>query len=157
MELSNKNLPCIADVDVLVCGGGPAGIGAALCASREGASVMIVEMGGCLGGIATAGMMSHWGGESSSKVMQEIFVRSRETDLGYSWIDENNPGENAIPHDIQMIVLEEMMRESGVKILYYSMVCDAITENGSIVGVTVQNKSGKGFICAKCEIGRAHV
>lgn len=152
MELSNKNLPCIADVDVLVCGGGPAGIGAALCASREGASVMIVEMGGCLGGIATAGMMSHWGGESSSKVMQEIFVRSRETDLGYSWIDENNPGENSIPHDIQMIVLEEMMRESGVKILYYSMVCDAVTENGSIVGVTVQNKSGKGFIRAKCVI-----
>ena len=152
MELLNKNMPCIADVDVLVCGGGPAGIGAALCASREGASVMIVEMGACLGGIATAGMMSHWGGESSSKVMQEIFVRSREMDLGYSWIDENNPGENSIPHDIQMIVLEEMMREEGVKILYYSMVCDAIVENGRIVGVTVQNKSGKGFIRAKCVI-----
>lgn len=152
MELSNKNLPCIADVDVLVCGGGPAGIGAALCASREGASVMIVEMGGCLGGIATAGMMSHWGGESSSKVIRELFVRSRETDLGYSWIDENNPGENSIPHDIQMIVLEEMMREEGIKILYYSMVCDAVTENERIVGVTVQNKSGKGFIRAKCVI-----
>ena len=152
MELLNKNMPCIADVDVLVCGGGPAGIGAALCASREGASVMIVEVGACLGGIATAGMMSHWGGESSSKVMQEIFVRSREMDLGYSWIDENNPGENSIPHDIQMIVLEEMMREEGVKILYYSMVCDAIVENGRIVGVTVQNKSGKGFIRAKCVI-----
>jgi hypothetical protein len=113
---------------------------------------MIVEMGGCLGGIATAGMMSHWGGESSSRVMQELFVRSREMDLGYSWIDENNPGENSIPHDIQMIVLEEMMREEGIKILYYSMVCDAVTENERIVGVTVQNKSGKGFIRAKCVI-----
>ena len=150
--VKEQGMPCVADVDVLVCGGGPAGIGAALCASREGASVMIVEMGGCLGGIATAGMMSHWGGESSSKVMQEIFVRSREMDLGYSWIDENNPGKNSIPHDIQMIVLEEMMQEECVKILYYSMVCDAIVENGRIVGVTVQNKSGKGFIRAKCVI-----
>jgi hypothetical protein len=150
--VKEQGMPCVADVDVLVCGGGPAGIGAALCASREGASVMIVEMGGCLGGIATAGMMSHWGGESSSKVMQELFVRSREMDLGYSWIDENNPGENSIPHDIQMIVLEEMMREEGIKILYYSMVCDAVTENERIVGVTVQNKSGKGFIRAKCVI-----
>lgn len=150
--VKEQGMPCVADVDVLVCGGGPAGIGAALCASREGASVMIVEMCGCLGGIATAGMMSHWGGESSSKVIWELFVRSREIDLGYSWIDKNNPGENSIPHDIQMIVLEEMMREEGIKILYYSMVCDAVTENERIMGVTVQNKSGKGFIRAKCVI-----
>lgn len=150
--VKEQGMSCVADVDVLVCGGGPAGIGAALCASREGASVMIVEMCGCLGGIATAGMMSHWGGESSSKVIWELFVRSRKMDLGYSWIDENNPGENSIPHDIQMIVLEEMMREEGIKILYYSMVCDAVTENERIVGVTVQNKSGKGFIRAKCVI-----
>ena len=150
--VKEQGMPCVADVDVLVCGGGPAGIGAALCASREGASVMIVEMGGCLGGIATAGMMSHWGGESSSKVIWELFVRSRKMDLGYSWIDENNPGENSIPHDIQMIVLEEMMREEGIKILYYSMVCDAVTENERIMGVTVQNKSRKGFIRAKCVI-----
>ena len=152
MSFVNQNeqtLPCIANVDVLVCGGGPAGIGAALCAAREGVSVMIVEMGGCLGGIATAGMMSHWGGKSSSKVMQEIFVRSREMDLGYSWIDENNPGKNAIPHDIQMIVLEEMMREANVRVLYYTMVCDAIVEEGRIVGVTVQNKSGRSVIRAK--------
>lgn len=145
-------VPCIADVDVLVCGGGPAGVGAALCAARLGVSVMILEMSGCLGGIATAGMMSHWGGYSSSKIMQEIFVRSREIDLGYSWIDENKPGANAIPHDLQMIVLEEMMKETGVQILYHTMVCDAVVENDRIVGVTVQNKSGKGFIKAKCVV-----
>ena len=138
-----------AEVDVLVCGGGPAGVGAALRAAREGAKVMIAEMGGCLGGIATAGMMSHWGGTSSSKIMQEICARSREKDLGYSWLDTNQPGNNSIPHDIQMIVLEEMMKEYNVEILYYTMVCDAIIEDGAIVGVTVQNKSGKGFILAK--------
>ena len=55
----------IAEVDVLVCGAGPAGIGAAIMASRLGASVMVVEAQGCLGGIATAGMMSHWGGRRS--------------------------------------------------------------------------------------------
>lgn len=138
-----------AEVDVLVCGGGPAGVGAALRAAREGAKVMIAEMGGCLGGIATAGMMSHWGGTSSSKIMQEIFVRSREKDLGYSWLDTNQPGNNSIPHDLQMIVLEEMMQEHNVDILYYTMVSDAIIEDGKIVGVTVQNKSGKGYILAK--------
>lgn len=145
-----KSLPLFGDVDVLVCGGGPAGIGAALRAAREGASSMIVEMGGCLGGVATAGMMSHWGGKSSSKILQEIFVRSREKDLGYTWIDENEPGKvNGIPHDIQMIVLEEMMQEDHVEILYYTMVCEAVLEDDRIIGVTVQNKSGRGFIRAK--------
>lgn len=150
---SIKSLPCVDDVDVLVCGGGPAGIGAALRAAREGMSVMIVEMGGCLGGVATAGMMSHWGGRSSSKIMQEIFVRSHEKDLGYTWIDSNEPGKtNGIPHDLQMIVLEEMMREDNVKILYYTMVCDAVLCDDRIIGVTVQNKSGRGFIKAKCVV-----
>jgi len=145
-----EKIPCIAAVDVLVCGGGPAGIGAALRAAREGASVMIVEMGGCLGGIATAGMMSHWGGKSSSKIMREIWMRSREKDLGYTWVETNEPGRlNGIPHDLQMIVLEEMMKEDNVQILYYTMVCDAIVEEDTIVGVTVQNKSGRGFIKAK--------
>ena len=65
-------VPMIADVDVLVCGTGPAGIGAALRAAREGVSVMAVEAQGCLGGIATAGMMSNWGGRSSSKILEVV-------------------------------------------------------------------------------------
>ena len=73
-EYINENIqvPIIADVDVLVCGAGPAGIGASIRAAREGVSVMLVEAQDCIGGIATAGMMSHWGGRSSSKIMQEI-------------------------------------------------------------------------------------
>ena len=43
-----QQLPCMGEFDVLVCGGGPAGIGAALRAAREGVSVLVVEMGGCL-------------------------------------------------------------------------------------------------------------
>ena len=145
-------LPCIADVDVLVCGGGPAGVGAALRAARQGVSVMIVEMGGCLGGIATAGLMSHWSGRSSSKIMQEIFVRSREIDLNYSWIDKNDAGAHAIPHDLLMIILEEMMKEAGVQILYHTFCCEAVMDKDRITGVTIQNKTGKGFIKATCVI-----
>lgn len=152
MDVNMSNIPCIASVDVLVCGGGPAGVGAAIRAGREGAKTLIVEMGGCLGGIATAGMMSHWGGRSSSKIMQEIFARSREKDLGFSWIDENEAGKNAIPHDLQMIVLEEMMRESNVEVLYYTTVCEAMVEKDRIIGVIVQNKNGRGMILAKCVV-----
>ena len=77
-EEKSKRIPVIASVDVLVAGGGPAGVGAALMAAREGVNVMLLEMEGCLGGVATAGMMSHWTGSSSSRILDEIYDRCEE-------------------------------------------------------------------------------
>ena len=145
----NNRVPMIADVDVLVCGAGPAGIGASIMAARMGVSVMLVEAQGCLGGIATAGMMSHWGGRSSSKIMPEIWDLSYEKSKDIGWIDENKSGRNAIYHDIQKIVLEEMVLKEKIKVLYYTFVCKAVVEEGAVVGVIVENKSGRGFIRAK--------
>lgn len=144
-----NNTPEIASVDVLVCGGGPAGLGASICAAREGVSVMIVESMGCLGGIATAGMMSHWGGRSSSKVMQEIFALTYEKAKDVGWDEGNGCGTNSIYHEVQKIVLEEMMLKENVRVLYHTTVCKAVVENGAIIGAIVENKSGRGFIRAK--------
>ena len=145
----NNQVPMIADVDVLVCGAGPAGIGASIMAARQGVSVMLVEAQGCLGGIATAGMMSHWGGRSSSKVMPEIWDLAYEKSKDIGWTEENKCGKDAIYHDIQKIVLEEMVLKEKIKVLYYTLVCKAVVEDGAIVGVIVENKSGRGFIRAK--------
>ncbi len=148
IEESNQ-IPVIADVDVLVCGGGPAGVGAAIRAAREGVSVMVVEAMDCLGGIATAGMMSHWGGRSSSKIMQEIFDLTYEKAQDAGWYNPNCCGKDAIYHDVQKIVLDEMFLKENIRVLYYTHVCKAVVENGSIIGVIVENKSGCGFIKAK--------
>ncbi|MBQ2810089.1 MAG: FAD-dependent oxidoreductase [Clostridia bacterium] len=145
----NNQVPMIADVDVLVCGAGPAGIGASIMAARLGASVMLVESQGCLGGIATAGMMSHWGGRSSSKIMPEIWDLTYEKAKDIGWAQENKSGKDAIYHDIQKIVLEEMVLKEKIRVLYYTLVCKAVVEDGAIVGVIVENKSGRGFIKAK--------
>jgi flavin-dependent dehydrogenase len=53
-----RYLPVRAEVDVLVCGGGPAGIGAALAAAREGARTLPIERWGQLGGVWTAGLLN---------------------------------------------------------------------------------------------------
>ena len=52
-----RSVPVVADVDVLVAGGGPAGVGAALAAARTGAKTMVVEQSGMLGGMATQGLV----------------------------------------------------------------------------------------------------
>lgn len=148
IEETNK-IPCLYDVDVLVCGGGPAGIGAAIRAARLGVSVMIIESQGCLGGIATAGMMSHWGGRSSSKVMQEIWELSYEKSQNIGWDNESGCGKNAIYHEVQKIVIEEMVKRDGIEVLYYTQACSAVMEGNEIVGVIIQNKGGRGYIRAK--------
>ena len=149
---NSREIPVIADVDVLVCGGGPAGVGAALKAGRMGADVLIVEAQDCLGGIATAGMMSHWAGHSSSKILTEIYKRSYEKCQIMGWDNENDCLKNTINQEVLKIILDEMMDEAGVKTLFYTLVCDAVIENGKILGVIVQNKSGRGMIKAKCVI-----
>ena len=145
----NNKVPMIADVDVLVCGAGPAGLGASIMAARLGASVMLVESQGCLGGIATAGMMSNWGGRSSSKIMPEIWDLTYEKAKDIGWAQNNGCGKDTIYHDIQKIVLEEMVQKEKIRVLYYTLVCKAVVEDGAIVGVIVENKSGRGFIKAK--------
>ena len=108
----------------------------------------MIEMQDCLGGMATAGMMSHWGGRSSSKILQEIYDRAAAMGPLYGGIP-GNAGENAINHEVQKILFDTMMKEAGVEVLFYTIVCGAIVEEGTVQGVIVQNKSGRSVIRAQ--------
>src|SRR5690606_30620798 len=60
-----REVPAVADVDALVVGGGPAGVGAAIGAARTGASVFLVEEMGALGGMWTQGLVITLAGYNS--------------------------------------------------------------------------------------------
>jgi len=60
INVNGTDLPVAYDVDILVVGGGPAGVGAGIAAAREGRRVLIVEQFNCLGGVATAGGHGHY-------------------------------------------------------------------------------------------------
>lgn len=149
---NTKNIPISKDVDVLVCGGGPAGVGAAIRAGRMGMSTLVIEAFDCLGGVATSGMMSHWTGHSSSKILDEITDRCFEKCKVLGWAEENKCGKEKINQEVLKIVLDEMAKEAGVETLFYTLACEAVVESGRVIGVIIQNKSGRSMIKAKCVI-----
>lgn len=146
---SEREIPVIADVDILVAGAGPAGIGAAIRAAQFGAKVMLIEANDCIGGIATAGMMSHWAGRSSSKVMNDLFAKTYDMAQNLGWDNNNTQWQGSIYHEAQKIVLDNMMQEAGVEVLFYTTAVDVYVEDNCLLGVIIQNKSGRGYIKTK--------
>ncbi len=144
-----REIPVIAETEVLVAGGGPAGIGAALGAARAGAKVMIVEQSNALGGMATSGMMSHWSGGTDSPLREEIMKRTISSS---SMPNTNQEGDRCIPHECLKSTLLQMMDEAGVTVQLYTQIVDAITEDGKVRGIIVESKSGREAILAKVVI-----
>ncbi len=135
-------------VDVVVVSSGPAGIGAALAAARNGCSVVLIEQCGALGGIATAGMMSHWTGNVDDKIYHEILMRSAERNEG------EHKGVITItidPEKLKTLYLE-MMQEAKVEVLLYTFFSDVIMEGDAVKGVIIENKTGRSAIFAHCVV-----
>ena len=112
--------PVVAEYDVIVVGGGPAGFAAAVCAAREGAKTCIIEQCGGIGGVATSGLMSHWTGNTQGGFYEEILSRSAELPELRQTIH---------PDKLHGVMLE-MLLEAGVDIrLYTFAVAPVMDEN----------------------------
>ena len=138
-----REIPVWEQVDVLVVGSGPAGVSAAICAAREGVSVMLLEQSGNVGGIATEGLMSHWTGNTEGGFYDEILERS--ADAGR---DDAQMRKVINPERLKTILLE-MLEEAGVKLLLYTFACAPVMEGNKIKGVIAENKTGRGAVLGK--------
>ncbi len=133
----SRKLPVKAKVDVLVLGGGPAGFSAAVNASRQGVTTMLVEQAGDVGGVATTGLMSHWTGNTKGGFYEEILKRC------------GGPNKRLInPEELKTLMLE-MLDEAGVKLQLYTFASDVIVEDNVVKGVIIESKSGREVILAK--------
>ncbi len=123
--------------DVIVAGAGPSGVAAAVKAAREGARTLLIEYFGAVGGMSTSGMMSHFTGSVNSRIYDEILSRAAEKNrYKQSWREVIDP-------EMLKNTYIEMLAEAGVTILLYTLVTDAIVENGKVCGVVTHSKSGE--------------
>lgn len=136
----------ITDFDVIVAGGGPSGIAAAIASAREGAKTLLVERYGFLGGAGTAMMVNPWmsyragdGGEQLIfGVLQELI--DGMTELG---MYGHPKARNAFDPEALKVVAERLCLEAGVTLLYHTFLAGVnIGQDGIIESVQLANKSG---------------
>ena len=135
--------------DVIVAGGGPGGLAAAVSAARNGADTLLVERYGFLGGMATAGLvnpfMTYWAGEEQiiGGVLQEVI--DRLTALGAY----GKGSRTAFDPEAFKLVADQMCEDAGVKVLLHSFLSDATVSGDAIESIEIAGKSGKTSISAR--------
>jgi len=148
------------DVDVVVVGGGMAGVGAAVTAARAGASTVLLEKFGFCGGLATGGMVNvYWvfddgeGNDIIRGLNLEILERLRKLHSlreDKAWREETSETarvgiRNAPLFDPEAMkyIVERLLIEAGVKLCYHTLAVQPVITSGRVAGVIVEAKEGR--------------
>ncbi|MGI5850150.1 MAG: FAD-dependent oxidoreductase [Christensenellales bacterium] len=159
---ASRETPLLCEMDVMVVGGGAAGIGAALSAGRNGAKTILIERFGFLGGCQTLTYNDSYSfidDHIQGGLIQEIIDRLERGGAIHDavpaayrgkWSDKE--GCFYFDGEYYKFLLDSMMEEAGVKLLYHAFAVDTIKENNFIKGVIVETHQGRLAILAKSVI-----
>jgi hypothetical protein len=163
-----REIDVAGEYDVIIIGGGAAGLAAAVASGRADAKTLLIEQFGYLGGTATASLMINLNGfrnqvepdstQTVKGVAQEIMLELHKLNgLGKSPYKQKEydieKGELSYsycvdPEKFKYVTLK-MVDEAGVDILFHTYFCDVIMEDSDLKGVIIENKSGRSALFAK--------
>jgi hypothetical protein len=150
------------EYDVLVCGGGVAGVASAIASSREGMKTALVEKTIIFGGLATSGLIlvylplsDNRGNQVTFGLAEELLKVSIEYGPGNipsDWRDPNTKSRYRVQFSpsVFALAIDEVLLDAGVDLWLDTLICGAVVKGDRVIGVEVENKSGRGFIGAKC-------
>ncbi|MEN6537140.1 MAG: FAD-dependent oxidoreductase, partial [Bryobacteraceae bacterium] len=160
-----RDVPIEEGYDVVVAGGGPAGAAAAISAARLGAKVMVIESTGCLGGMATSGMMMSFcpvaDGERclTGGLMRELIETLYTRGFLKPGIDPEAWRKRFggwIPFNAEglKLLLDELAANSGVNVRFFTNLIDvdADARSGEVRGIVAHNIEGYHYIRSRTYI-----
>ena len=166
-----RKTPVVGEADVVIVGGGPAGLAAAIASARVGASTVLIEQFGYLGGTATASLMANINGfrnqvepdstQTVRGIAEEIVLKLRDMDgLGKSPYKQKDyptlPGQLAYSYAVDSekfkYLTMKMCVDAGVVLMLHSFFSMPVMEGERVTGVVVENKSGRQAVMGKIVI-----
>jgi ribulose 1,5-bisphosphate synthetase/thiazole synthase len=147
-----RRTPVVGETEVLVVGGGPGGLAAAVAAARTGARTMLVDRYGCFGGVITqVGVDSlAWYRHEGTVDLEGIGIEfeRRAAAMGGTMPESQSLSE-ALDPELFKVVADTLVQEAGVEPLLHCLAVDAIVEDGLLKGVVAESKSGRQAILAE--------
>ena len=145
-------IPVVAEVDVLVAGGGTSGFIAAVAAAQTGAATLLIEKLGYLGSCTTTPYNTSIGifnDTDNHRIIDGLageFLRRMAAQGDCVNIDSKSP--QIWPPATKQIAIE-MVHDANVRVLLHTTMIDAVASAGIVAGVVIHNKAGLGFVKAK--------
>ncbi|MEW5717333.1 MAG: FAD-dependent oxidoreductase [Chloroflexota bacterium] len=147
------------DYDVVIAGGGPAGITAAIAAARNGAKTLLIERYGFLGGQSSAALVYPWmsfhdpqGNQVIQGIAQEIVARLIALGASPGHVPDTIGYVSMLtPFDVEAFkfVAQEMVLEAGADLLFHTWIADAAVKDEIVEALGAINKSGRAELRGK--------
>jgi flavin-dependent dehydrogenase len=156
-EIQQNRLMETIETEVLVVGAGAAGICAAISAARNGANTLLIEYQGFLGGISSTLPWLGFHDRDYRQVVKglpaEIVSRLQKQNAASDYIFDPKCGSFvSIDTHLWKCLAMQLAEEAGVRLMLHTQVVDTIREDDRILGVVVENKSGRQKIRANITI-----
>jgi hypothetical protein len=154
-----RDIPIAHRADVIIVGGGVAGVSAAIASARTGADTLLIERYGALGGNLTIGLLEasmsfhdRQGKQLIGGIPDEIIQRLKAAGgtVGHV-VDDVGYAGTVTPYDpeeLKMVCLD-MTQAAGVRLLLHTWVVRAVRSGDRLTGVLIENKSGRQLVEAR--------
>ncbi len=145
--IPERRVPVLAEADVVVCGGGTAGVAAAHSAARHGARVVLLERWPSLGGMATNALVNIW--HTSDRTKQVITGFTQEAvDRGGRFVRRmadfpKRPETHEFDSTGMRVVFDRMLKDAGVRVFCNLAAVESVVSDGRVRAVLVDTKTGR--------------